>query len=183
VRTHERNQAPAGADQARGLRKWWLDKSLRKKSLIVVAVPLIALMGITSANLLLNRSEDHERGVSRDARALDSAASQVLADAVNALREAAVIEGDGRQQPAVDATTGKELSELAQLRSAISRGRSGESLRPALENGKTTMDSLRIQVAKLASGPTALVAIQHNKLTMLQRKIELLDIAGLARSR
>jgi CHASE3 domain sensor protein len=57
---------------------------LRKKGLIVIAVPLIALMGIASANLLLNRSEDHERGVSRNARALASAASQVLADAVNA---------------------------------------------------------------------------------------------------
>ena len=97
----------------------------------------------------------------------------------SALRDAAVIEGDARQQRAVDATTGQELSELAQLRGAISRGRSGDSLRPALENGKTTMDLLRIQVARLASGPTALVASQHNKLTMLQRRIELLDIAGL----
>jgi signal transduction histidine kinase/CheY-like chemotaxis protein len=41
------------------------------------------------------------------------------------------------------------------------------------------MDLLRIQVAKLASRPTALVASQHNTLTMLQRKIELLDIFGL----
>jgi signal transduction histidine kinase/ActR/RegA family two-component response regulator len=212
MRTHETNQAPTGAVQPRGLRKWWLDQSLRKKSLIVVAVPLIALMAITSANLLLNRSEDHERSVSRNARALESAASQVLADAVNAetgvrgyaathdplflspynltltrigaerrsLREAAAIEGDGRQQRVVDATTVKELSELAQLRSAISRGSSGESRLPALENGKTTMDLLRRQVANLASGPTALVAIQHNALTMLQKKIELLDIAGLA---
>jgi signal transduction histidine kinase/CheY-like chemotaxis protein len=95
------------------------------------------------------------------------------------LRAAAIIEGDSRQQRAVDATTGKELSALAQLRSAISRGSSGESLRPALENGKATMDLLRRQVAKLASGPTALVLIQHNKLTMLQKKIELLDIVGL----
>jgi signal transduction histidine kinase/ActR/RegA family two-component response regulator len=211
MRTHETNQAPAGMDQPRGLRKWWLDQSLRKKGLIVIAVPLIALMGIASANLLLNRSEDRERGVSRSARALDSAASQVLADAVNAesgirgyaaardplflapynltltrigaerraLRAAAVIEGDRRLQRAVDATTGKELSELAQLRGAISRGNSGKSLRPALENGKATMDLLRIQVAKLASGPTALVLVQHKKLTMLQKKIELLDIAGL----
>jgi signal transduction histidine kinase/ActR/RegA family two-component response regulator len=211
MRTHETNQAPNRAVQPRGLRKWWFDQSLRKKGLIVVAVPLIALMGITSANLLLNRSEDHERGVSRNARALDSAASQVLADAVNAetgirgyavnrdplflapynltltrigserrsLRDAAVIEGDGRQQRAVDATTGKELSELAQLRGDISRGSSGKSLRPALENGKITMDLLRIQVAKLASGPAALVLVQHNKLTMLQKKTELLDIAGL----
>ena len=88
------------------------------------------------------------------------------------LREAAVIEGDGRQQQAVDATTGKVLSELAQLRSAIGRGISAGNLRQALENEKTTMDLLRRQVADLANGPTALVAVQHNKLTALQTRIE-----------
>ena len=41
------------------------------------------------------------------------------------------------------------------------------------------MDLLRRQVASLAVGPTALVAIQHNKITPLQTRIELLDIAGL----
>jgi signal transduction histidine kinase/ActR/RegA family two-component response regulator len=97
-----------------------------------------------------------------------------------ALRAAAAIEGDGRQQRAVDATTVTVLSELARLRSAVSHGSPGGSLRPALENEKMTMDLLRRQVASLASGPTALVASQHKKLTALQTKIELLDIAGLA---
>jgi signal transduction histidine kinase/ActR/RegA family two-component response regulator len=211
MRTHETNQAPAGAGQPRGLRKWWFDQSLRRKGLIVVAAPLIALMGIASANLLLQQSETSERSVSLHARALDSAASQVLADAVNAetgvrgyaatsdslflapynltltrigaerraLRDAAVIEGDGRQQRAVDASTVTVLSEMAQLRSAVSRGTPGGSLRSALENEKMTMDLLRRQVASLASGPTALVASQHKKLTVLQTKIELLDIVGL----
>jgi signal transduction histidine kinase/CheY-like chemotaxis protein len=185
--------------------------SLRAKGLIVVAVPLIALMGITSANLLLQHDQSNERNVSLNARSLASAASQVLADAVNAetgvrgyaatrdplflapynltltrigterrsLQEAAVIEGAGRQQRAVDATTGKVLFELAQLRSTISRGISIGNLRPALENQKMTMDLLRRQVASLADAPTALVAIQHNKLTALQTRIELLDIASL----
>jgi signal transduction histidine kinase/AmiR/NasT family two-component response regulator len=178
----------------------------------VVAVPLVALMGMTSANLLLQQSEGRERTVSMNARALASAAGQVLADAVNSetgvrgyaaardplflapynltltrigaerrsLREAAVIEGDGRQQQAVDATTGKVLAQLAQLRSAIGHGISVGKLRRALENQKDTMDLLRRQVASLAGGPTALVAIQHNKLTALQTRIERLDIAGLA---
>ena len=157
-------------------------------------------------------SETSERNVSINARNLASAASQVLADAVNAetgvrgyavtrdplflapynltltrigaerrsLREAAVIEGAVRQQQPVDATTGKVLFELAQLRSAISHGISIGNLRPALENQKNTMDLLRRQVASLADGPTAVVAIAHNKITTLQTKIELLDIAGLA---
>jgi signal transduction histidine kinase/ActR/RegA family two-component response regulator len=210
--TRGTSQLPARADQPRGLRGWWLNQSLRKKGLIVVAAPLVVLMGVTSANLLLQQNETRERTVSLHARALASTASLVLADAVNAetgvrgyaatrdplfldpynlaltrigaerraLREAAVIEGDGRQQRAVDATTGQELSELAQLRAAVRRGVPVGRLLNRLENGKATMDLLRIQVAKLASGPTALVAIQHNKLTMLQRKIELLDIVGLA---
>ncbi len=50
----------------------------------MVAVPLIALMGITSANLLLQRNESSERNASTNARNLASAASQVLADVVNA---------------------------------------------------------------------------------------------------
>jgi signal transduction histidine kinase/ActR/RegA family two-component response regulator len=201
----------AGTVQAYGLQRWWLDQSVRAKGLIVVAVPLIALLGLTSANLLLQQNESNERNISLTARNLDTAAYQVLADAVNgetgirgyaatrdplflapytlmltrigaergSLRAAAVAEGDGGQQRTVDATTGKELAELAQLRSAISRGTSAGNLRPALENGKTTMDLLRRQVASIAAGPTALVAVQHNKIAKLQTRTELLDIAGL----
>jgi signal transduction histidine kinase/ActR/RegA family two-component response regulator len=184
---------------------------LRAKGLIVVAVPLIALMGIISANLQLQHSESNERSISTNARNLSAAATQVLADAVNAetsirgygmtrdpiflapytltlttigaerksLRDAAVTEGAGRQQQAVDATTGQVLVQLAQLKSAVSRGISAESLVPALGNQKATMDLLRRQVTSLAAGPTALVAIERNKITTLQTRIELLDIAGL----
>ena len=162
VRSREASPAPPAADQPRGLRQWWLDRSLRTKGLIVVAVPLIALMGVTAANLLLQQNQTDERNVSINARNLASAASQVLADAVNAetgvrgyaatrdplfldpynltltrigaerrsLREAAVMTGDVRQQQQVDATTGKVLFELAQLRSAISRGISIGNLAP-----------------------------------------------------
>jgi signal transduction histidine kinase/CheY-like chemotaxis protein len=177
----------------------------------VVAVPLIALLGITSANLTLQRDESGQRSVSTNARSLDEAAGQVLADAVNgetgirgyaatddptflepynlmltrigaerkSLRDDAAAIGLGREQQAVDATTGQELAELAQLDSAISYGGSGQNLLPALLNGKTTMDRLRIQVAVLIAGPTALVTFEHNRLTALETRIQLLDIAGL----
>jgi signal transduction histidine kinase/ActR/RegA family two-component response regulator len=212
MRARTASSPPPAADQPRGLRQWWLDRSLRAKGLIVVTVPLIALMGITSANLLLQQNESSERTVSTNARNLASAASQVLADAVNAetgirgyaatrdplfldpynltltrigaerrsLRKAAVIAGAVRQQQAVDATTGKVLFQLAQLRSGVSHGISVGNLRAPLENQKNTMDLLRRQVASLADGPTAVVAIQHNKITALQTKTELLDVAGLA---
>jgi signal transduction histidine kinase/ActR/RegA family two-component response regulator len=209
--SREARSAPPGTIQAHGIRQWWLNRSVRAKGLIVVAVPLIALMGLTSANLLLQQNENNVRSISINARNLDDAASQVLADAVNgetgirgyaatrdplflapynlmltrigaerkALQQAAVIEGDGRQQRTVDTTTGQELVELAHLRSAISNDTSDRNLLPALLNGKTTMDLLRRQVASLVDGPRALVAVQHNELTALQRRIELFDIAGL----
>ena len=50
----------------------------------MVAVPLIALMSITGANLMLQHDENNERNVSLAGRNLSSAASQVLADSVNA---------------------------------------------------------------------------------------------------
>src|ERR1019366_686417 len=211
MRSREARSAPPGADQAHGLRQSWLNQSLRTKGMIVVAVPLIVLMGLTSANLLLQHNESHERDISTNARSLAAAASQVLADAADAetgirgyaatryplflapytltltrigaerkaLREAAVIEGTGRQQRAVDATTGKVLFQLAQLKSAVSPGISAESLIRALENEKATMDLLRRQVADLTAGPTALVAAQDTKVITLQTRTELLDIAGL----
>jgi hypothetical protein len=160
---------PRAAGQARGPRQWWLDRSLRAKGLIVVAVPLITLMGITSANLLLQGRESGERNVAIAARNLTTAASQVLTDALNAetgirgyaatrdplflapynltltrigaerrsLRETAVIEGADRQQRTVDATTGTVLSDLAQLRTAISRGITGQNLHRRWRTRKT----------------------------------------------
>src|SRR5580698_1686672 len=83
MRARKASSPPPGADRPHGLRQWWLDRSLRTKGLIVVAVPLIALLGITSANLALQQVESNDRGVSMNARNLDDAASQVLADAVN----------------------------------------------------------------------------------------------------
>jgi signal transduction histidine kinase/ActR/RegA family two-component response regulator len=177
----------------------------------VISVPLIALLGITSANLLLQGAESHDRTIAVNARDLDDAAAQVLADVVNGetgirgyaatrdptfldpytlmltrigaertlLRKDAVTAGLGRQQRTVDATTGQELAELAQLRSAISDGSSGRNLQPALLTGKTTMDRLRVQVGDLIAGPTAMATVEHNDLTTLQTRIQMLDIAGL----
>jgi signal transduction histidine kinase/CheY-like chemotaxis protein len=211
VRSREARSASAGTVQTHGIRQWWLNRPVRTKGLIVVAVPMIALLGLASANLLLQRNESNERSMSTHARNMDDTASQLLADAVNgetdirgyaatrdplflapytltltrigaerrSLREAAVTEGDGGQQRTVDATTGKVLVQLAQLRSAISVGTSDRNLLPALENGEATMDLLRHQVASLVVGPTALVAVEHNKITTLQTRTELLDIAGL----
>src|ERR1700677_4615782 len=84
MRSRKTSSPPLRADQAHRLRRWWLDRSLRTKDLIVVAVPLIALLGITSANLALQQNESNVRSISISARSLADAATQVLAAAVNA---------------------------------------------------------------------------------------------------
>src|ERR1700733_931914 len=84
MRRREVSSAPSAAGHGRGLRQWWLNQSLRVKGLIVVAVPLVALMGVTSANLVLQHSQTHERNVSQNARSLATAADLVVNDAVSA---------------------------------------------------------------------------------------------------
>ena len=211
MRSRERNLAPQAANHSWWLRQWWLNRRLRAKGLIVVAIPLFALIATNSASLALTHDESQQRSVALAARSLSSAAGLVLADAVNAetgvrgygmtgdplfldpynlaltrigaertsLRDAAIAEGDTGRQRAVDATTGKAFSELAQLRSAIAAGMSGSNLRPAVENEKMTMDLLRRQVASLADGPRALQAPRSGQITRLQNTITILDAAGL----
>jgi signal transduction histidine kinase/ActR/RegA family two-component response regulator len=211
MRSRERDLAPQAANHPWWLRQWWLNRRLRAKGLIVVAVPLFALIVTNSASLALTHDESQQRSVALAAHSLSGAAGLVLADAVNAetgvrgygmtgdpiflapynlaltrigaertsLRDAAIAEGDTGRQRAVDATTGRVFSELAQLRSAIAAGMSGSNLRPAVQNEKMTMDLLRRQVANLAGGPTALQAPRSGQITRLQNTITILDAAAL----
>ena len=67
-----------------GLRRWWLDRSLRSKGLIVITIPLVALFATTSASLVLQHSQSQDRAAGVNARNLTNAANLVLADMVNA---------------------------------------------------------------------------------------------------
>jgi PAS domain S-box-containing protein len=49
--------------QVRSRAQWWLDLPVRAKGLIVIAIPLIALIGAVSANLVLEHGERQARGV------------------------------------------------------------------------------------------------------------------------
>ena len=97
-----------------------------------------------------------------------------------ALRAAAVAEGDSRAEQSAEATTAKEMAELAQLRSAVSARASGTALRPALESGKATMDTLRIQIADLVRGPAAIQAARRADITRMESTIDTVTIVGLA---
>jgi signal transduction histidine kinase/CheY-like chemotaxis protein len=189
-----------------------MDRPVRAKGLVVVAVPLIALVAVTSSGLVLEHNERQERGVALTASTLTTAAQQVLSDAVNAetgvrgyaatgdllflqpysvsltrlardqaaFRAAAIAEGDARAEQTATATATTEMAELARLRSAISAGTSLTELRPALENGKTTMDTLRRQTKALTQGPTALNRVRRADVTRMESTISWVSIAGLA---
>ena len=51
------------ASRTRKWHQWWLDRSVLTKGLTVVAIPLIALIGVTSASGALQRNESQERDV------------------------------------------------------------------------------------------------------------------------
>jgi signal transduction histidine kinase/CheY-like chemotaxis protein len=194
------------------MHRWWLDRPMRAKGLVVVAAPLIALIAVTSASLALQYNERQERSVALTASALTTSAQQVLSDAVNAetgvrgyaatrnplflqpysgsvsrfardqaaLRAAAVAEGDSSAVRTPEATATTEMADLAKLRSAIGAGASVTALRPALENGKTTMDTLRAQVAALVLGPTTTNRARRADITQMESTIDWVSIAGLA---
>jgi CHASE3 domain sensor protein len=205
-----RSPLPPDAGPGR-LGRWWLDRSVRAKGMTVVAVPLLALVAVTSASLVLQHSERQERAVALTASALNNSAQQVVADAANAetgvrgyaatrdpvflqpydltltrlagdlavLRAAAVAQGDSRAERTVAATTATEMADLARLRSAVGAGAPVTVLRPALVNGKKTMDALRSQVAGLVRGPAAINLARRAGITRLASVIDWVSIAGL----
>jgi signal transduction histidine kinase/CheY-like chemotaxis protein len=66
------------------MQRWWLDRPVRAKGMVVVAVPMIALIAVTSASLLVQYNERQQRSEALTASALTTSAQQVLTDAVNA---------------------------------------------------------------------------------------------------
>jgi signal transduction histidine kinase/CheY-like chemotaxis protein len=96
-----------------------------------------------------------------------------------AFRAAALNEGDSRGERTVAATAAAEMAELAQMRSAVSAGASVTALRPALVNGKATMDMLRRQIAALDQGPAAISLSGRADITSLESIIDWVSIAGL----
>jgi signal transduction histidine kinase/CheY-like chemotaxis protein len=201
----------ARADRAGRLKRWWLDRPVRTKGLIVVAVPLFALIAMRSASLVLQLSESHARHAAQVTFALGNAADEVLTDSLNAetgirgyvatrdpfflipyneslariaadrvsLRDAAAAEGDARKQRAIGATTGRLFYQLAQLRSAVTRGTSAEDLAPAFRVGKATMDLLRSQERSLKAGAAVSLAAQRNATATLEDAIGVLNAVGL----
>jgi signal transduction histidine kinase/ActR/RegA family two-component response regulator len=84
VKTRRMRAPPSAAVRPGWMQRWWLNRPVRAKGMIVVAAPLIALIGVTSASLTLQANERQERSVALTASALTASAQQVLSDAENA---------------------------------------------------------------------------------------------------
>jgi signal transduction histidine kinase/CheY-like chemotaxis protein len=111
------------------LRRWWLDRSVRTKGMIVVAVPLLALMATVAASLTLQASERQVRQVARAASAISTSASQVLADAVDA--ETGVRGYAATGDPLFLQSYNAALARLAGDRSALRAAAVAERTQPA----------------------------------------------------
>ena len=183
MRSRQANRAPPEADQPRGLRRWWLDRSLRAKGLIVIAVPLIALLGTTSANLLLQHSESNDRNASTSARALASAASQVLADSVNA--ETGVRGYAATRDPLFLAPYNLTLTRIsAELRSlqeaAVTEGVGRQQQPVGATTGTVLLElaQLRSAIASGISAGNLLLALENEKVTMDLLRGQVADLAA-----
>ncbi len=193
----------------RWLTRWWLNRSIRSKGLVVIAIPLTALIVIASASLALESHERQVRAVSTHASNLRTAAQAVLVDALDAetgVRGYAAtgdsfflkpyqmalsqIAADSRSFRAAAAADGAyrqwqadnatETQVLATL--AVVRrdvGVSGKALLPLLLAGKKHMDLLRSQIGDLVSETNAIVTTLRADITRQEITIEELNIVGL----
>jgi signal transduction histidine kinase/ActR/RegA family two-component response regulator len=71
------------ADRRQGFGRWWLDRPVRVKGLIAIAVPLLALLVTASASLALQYREQQARDAGRASFSLIGAANGVLGGALN----------------------------------------------------------------------------------------------------
>jgi signal transduction histidine kinase/CheY-like chemotaxis protein len=83
MRSHWPGSPRRGAGWRPRLRRWWLDRPVRTKGLIVVAIPLTALLVSTAASLALQYQERRDRVVATAGLNLTNAAGRVLTDTVN----------------------------------------------------------------------------------------------------
>ena len=182
MRSREARSAPPGTDQAHRIRRWWLDLSLRAKGLIVVAVPLIALMGIISANLVLQQSESNERDISTSARNLAAAATQVLADMANA--ETGIRGYTATRDPVFLAPYTLTLTRIGAERTSLRHaaviagvGRQQQMVDATTGQVLLELAQLRSATSGGTSAPDLLPALLNEKTTMDRLRLQ---VAGLA---
>lgn len=178
MRSREAYLAPQVTSRAWWLQQWWLNRPLRAKGLIVLAVPLFALVGTTSASLALTHDQSQQRKVALAGRNLSSAAGLVLADAVNA--ETGVRGYGMTGDPLVLAPDNLALTRIGAERkslrvAAVAEGDSGQERVVDATTGKVFSELARLRSAITAgmSGRGLRPAVENEKMTMdlLRRQV------------
>jgi signal transduction histidine kinase/CheY-like chemotaxis protein len=166
----------------RGLKQWWLDRSIRVKGMIVVTVPLLALILIVLASLVLQSNERQERQVARTASNLSTAADQVLADAVNA--ESGVRGYVATRNPVFldpyNLALTRFTNDLATLRAAAAVEGDGGAAQVVEASAATAMQELAELRATVADGPTGPLQqdLLVGKQTMDNLREQVADLAA-----
>lgn len=142
------------ARRRRGSRRWWLDRSVRAKGLIVIAVPLTALVATSVASLAMQSSERADRDAANTEFALISAANRVLTDALNAetgVRAYAAARDSAFLQP-YDAAVRRIGVDQAALRAAAATAGDRARQRAVSLAAATVFDGLGRLRAQIGSG-------------------------------
>jgi signal transduction histidine kinase/CheY-like chemotaxis protein len=166
----------------RGLKQWWLDRSIRVKGMIVVTVPLLALILIVLASLVLQSNERQERQVARTASNLSTAADQVLADAVNA--ESGVRGYVATRNPVFldpyNLALTRFTNDLDTLRAAAAVEGDGGAAQVVEASAATAMQELAELRATVADGPTGPLQqdLLVGKQTMDNLREQVADLAA-----
>jgi signal transduction histidine kinase/CheY-like chemotaxis protein len=153
------------------MQRWWLDRPVRAKGLVVVAVPLIALIAVTSASLALQHNEGQQRSVALTASALITTSQQVLSDAVNAetgVRGYAAT-GDALFLQPYNVALSRLARDQAALRAAAVAEGDSRAERTAAATATTEMAELaklRSAISAGASGTALRQALENGKTTM-----------------
>jgi signal transduction histidine kinase/ActR/RegA family two-component response regulator len=172
---------PAVARPGR-LKRWWLDRSVRAKGMTVVAAPLIALLGVSSASLILQANEQQERHIGLASSAVSNSANQLLADAVNAetgVRGYAAT-GDPLFLEPYNLTLGRIAKDRATLRTAAvtdGYGRPAAAVEATAAKEIAELAQMRSAIGRGDLGPAVRPQLEAGKATMdLLRR----QVAGLA---
>ncbi len=183
MRSRERDLAPQLANRPWWLRQWWLNRPLRTKGLIVVAAPLLALIGTNLASLALTHDEGQQRKVALAARNLSSAAGLVLADAVNA--ETGVRGYGMTGNPLFLAPYNLALTRIGAERTslrdaAVTEGDSGQQQGADATTAKVFSELAQLRSATAAGMPGASLraALGNEKRTMDLLRRQVASLAG-----
>ena len=122
---------------------------MRAKGAVVVAVPLIALVAVTSASLVMEHNERQERGVALTASSLSTAAQQVLSDAVNA--ETGVRGYAATRNPLFLQPYSVSLSRFARDQAALRAAATAEGDTRAARTAAATATTTMAELARLRS--------------------------------